>query len=81
MPNLKGMNVEALMKLRNQVDESRRGDRGRRGNCARDHRLLAALDRLMMGLEVPIAALAWPIFDGGQDRDCCRAVGLDIELR
>jgi hypothetical protein len=48
MPNLKGMNVEALMKLRNQVD----GDRARRGNCPRDHRLLAALDQLMMGLNI-----------------------------
>ena len=54
MPNLKGMNVEALMKLRNQVDERLLfvANRARRGNCPRDHRLLAALDQLMMGLDI-----------------------------
>lgn len=49
MPNLKGMNVEALMKLRNQVDERHLAVaiRARRGNCPRDHRLLAALDLIL----------------------------------
>ena len=46
MANLKGMNIEALMKLRNQVDETMLAwDRGRRGNWPRNHRPLLQPDQ------------------------------------
>ena len=52
MPNLKGMNIEALMKLRNQVDERHLGVAIGVGVAIALTiiGLLAAMDQLMMGL-------------------------------